>query len=320
MKRLVKMDSETITKREYLLWSFLLTTVAFFWGTTFVLVKDALSDITPLNFIQIRFIGTAILALLTLRWFYRNSSLKELLFNKYGWFLGFLLYLTYFFQTIGLVYTTPSKAAFVTGMSVPLVPVFLLIFWRRKIPLRNIVWSFVAFLGLIILTVNISEIISVNLGDIIVLGTAVAIVFHLIYMEKYSQQENDGDLILSQFLATAFYSIIFFFIADFPFNGFDINIILRFNVIIALFVTIVFATIFAFSVQIFAQKKGVSAIIVALIFASEPVFALITSLLVGAEELTINGLIGSTIIMIAILGSIFSQFNISKEKKHHLQS
>ena len=122
------MDTEAISKREYILWSFLLTVVAFFWGTTFVLVKDALSDITPINFIQIRFIGTIILALITLRWFYRQSTLKELLLNKYGWFLGLLLYLTYFFQTVGLVYTTPSKAAFVTGKSVPLVPVFLLIF------------------------------------------------------------------------------------------------------------------------------------------------------------------------------------------------
>ncbi|MHA1983577.1 MAG: DMT family transporter [Candidatus Hodarchaeales archaeon] len=312
-------SNSTLSKREYLLWSFLLTTVAFFWGTTFVLVKDALNDITPINFIQIRFIGTIILALLTLRWFYRNSTLKELLFNKYGWFLGFLLYLTYFFQTVGLVYTTPSKAAFVTGMSVPLVPLFLLIFWRKKISILNVMWSLIAFFGLAILTIEVSEIISVNTGDIIVLGTAIAIAFHLIYMEKYSQQENDGNLILSQFLATAFYSIIFYLITDFPFNGFDIGIILRFNVIVALFVTIVFATIFAFSIQIFAQKRGMSAIIVALIFASEPVFALIISLLAGAEELTFNGLIGSTIIMIAILGSIFSQFRNSKVEKHQLQ-
>ena len=112
------MNSNFISRKEYFLWTFLLTTVAFFWGTTFVLVKDALRDITPINFIQLRFIGTFILALVILRWFYRQSSMKELLFNKYGWFLGFLLYLSYFFQTIGLVYTTPSKAAFVTGMQI----------------------------------------------------------------------------------------------------------------------------------------------------------------------------------------------------------
>ena len=163
-----------------------------------------------------------------------------------------------------------------------------------------------------IITVEIKDVVSINLGDIIVIGTAIAVAFHLIYMERYSKQEDDGNLILSQFFALSFYSIIFFVFTDFPFNGFEINTILQFNVGIALFVTIVFATIFAFSIQILAQKRGVSAIIVALIFTSEPVFALLTSLIVGAEKLTIKGILGSGLIFIAIIGSILFQFRNSE--------
>ncbi|MHA1989985.1 MAG: DMT family transporter [Candidatus Hodarchaeales archaeon] len=307
--------TQELTKQQYIFWSSMLILVAFFWGITFVLVKDALNNISPLNFIQIRFIGTFVISLFTIRWFYKKASLKDLLFNKAGWFLGIFLYFSYFFQTIGLVYTTPAKAAFVTGMNIPLVPIFLLVLWRRKIPLISIFWSLIAFIGLAIMTVEFGEIISVNIGDIIVIGTAVAIVFHIIYTEKYSKEIDEGYLILSQFLAIAFYSVIFFLVLDFPVNGFDMNAILEFNVLLALFITIIFATIFAFSIQIFAQKRGVSAIFVALAFAAEPVFAAITSLAVGVEEIALNGMIGSAIIMVAILGSIFVQFRNSELEK-----
>ena len=40
-------DSPSLTEIEWLMWTILLILEAFFWGSTFVLVKDAIANISP---------------------------------------------------------------------------------------------------------------------------------------------------------------------------------------------------------------------------------------------------------------------------------
>src|SRR5581483_6256836 len=96
----------------------LLILVTFLWGATFVLVKDALEDISPFLFNALRFsLGTAALVLIYRRHLKRFTA---------AW-------LRYEFQNAGLKRTTPSKAAFITGLAVVLVPLLLAIFWKKMV-------------------------------------------------------------------------------------------------------------------------------------------------------------------------------------------
>ena len=92
--------------------------VCLLWGSTFVLVKNALDDISPTLFLAIRFsIASVLLALLYLA---RREPIRQ------GWagglLTGLFLYTGYFLQTLGLKYTTASKSGFLTGLYIVLVP------------------------------------------------------------------------------------------------------------------------------------------------------------------------------------------------------
>src|SRR5215472_9620747 len=106
----------------------LLILVTLVWGATFVEIKDALRDISPLLFNAVRMtLAAAVLALIYLPQL-RNMSPATL---RSGALVGIFLWLGYEFQTAGLKLTTPSKSAFLTSLSVVLVPIFLRLFWGR---------------------------------------------------------------------------------------------------------------------------------------------------------------------------------------------
>ncbi len=99
----------------------LLLVVVMVWGATFVLVKNALADISPTLFNLLRMaIACTVLAAV-----YR-PGLASIPRRQWvaGAVVGACLAAGYQFQTIGLQMTTPSKSAFITGSVVVLVPIF----------------------------------------------------------------------------------------------------------------------------------------------------------------------------------------------------
>ena len=103
--------------RAYLLMTFVVAV----WGSTFVLIKGALADSTPAAFNLIRMtLAFALLAVAYHRYWHalRRTHILS------GALVGLCLAVGYQFQTIGLVRTTPSKSAFITGLVVVLVPLF----------------------------------------------------------------------------------------------------------------------------------------------------------------------------------------------------
>ena len=94
------------------------------WGATFVLVKEALADASTLLFLALRFsLGAIVLGLVFWgrhgAWVGAKRSLAA------GVLAGICLFCGYFFQTTGLRYTTPSKSAFITALSIVMVPLLV---------------------------------------------------------------------------------------------------------------------------------------------------------------------------------------------------
>src|SRR5215210_1341609 len=96
-----------------------LAAIALVWGSTFVLVKAALADVSTMLFLALRF-GLATLALAAI-YAARRRSWRAGGFGA-GLWVGAFLYAGYLLQTVGLRYTTPAKSGFVTGMYIVVVP------------------------------------------------------------------------------------------------------------------------------------------------------------------------------------------------------
>ncbi len=109
-----------------------LVIVAIIWGSGFAGTKLALDGgFTPVQIITSRFlIGSILLNIIFIKKIKRKVNTRIL---KKGFTLGFLLFSSFLVQTIGLLYTTPSKNAFITTSNVVIVPFLGYFFIKEKL-------------------------------------------------------------------------------------------------------------------------------------------------------------------------------------------
>lgn len=261
--------------------------VALVWGSTFVVVKQALSDASPLSFLAVRFAlaGFMLLAVTGRKGWARDAVGP-------GVVLGAFLFGGYFLQTWGLKYTTPSKCAFITGFSVVLVPLMMFYYdfrmWRA-----SIVGALLGLGGLYFLVIP-SGLDSVNRGDILTSIGATSFAFHIVLVGRYTKRFSFLHLVPPQILGVGLLAA-----AAIPFDpGRMLHWTSR--LVFAFAVTSLLATVFAFSVQNWAQQFTPPAH-TALIFALEPVFAALTSRVVMGERLGGKALVGCGLILAGML-------------------
>src|SRR5205823_2859708 len=131
----------------------MLILVTLVWGSTFVLIKSALRDASPLLFNTVRMVLASV-ALGVLYHERLRGITRDVL--RSGVVVGFFLWIGYELQTAGLRLTTASKSAFLTGVSVVLVPVLLALFWRKAVNRWTWFGVLMAFAGLYFLTVPVA--------------------------------------------------------------------------------------------------------------------------------------------------------------------
>jgi drug/metabolite transporter (DMT)-like permease len=266
-----------------------LLAVTAIWGLTFPAIQRALAAVTPLSFITARF-GLAALALLivfprrALRISRRGLAVAAL--------LGLWLAAGTALQTTGLLYTTASKSAFITGLYVVLVPVFGILVSRIIPRWTSAVAVLLAASGLYLLTSP--GVTAFNRGDLLTLGCAVAFALHIVTAARAAPRHDPVPLAFWQIVATAILCAALMGAVERP----------RFPItpwtVFALLLTGVFATALAFAVQMWAQRRT-SATHVAVIFTAEPVFAALFARLLQHDVLGAGGLLGAALILAGIL-------------------
>src|ERR1700733_8655200 len=256
-----------------------LVVMTLIWGVTFVIVKRALADASTLLFLTIRF-GTAAFVLALI---FRSHFRKDLRAGNLGMSLragalaGFCLFSGYALQTLGLRYTTASKAAFLTGFTTPMVAVLSSIVYRRAPQWIEALGVATAFLGMALMTIP-SDRFQIGAGDLIVSACAVAYAFHILVTGRFASQANMGVFITMQIATGAAVGAATFWWAE------PVRIHWSVPLIVALAVTSLLATALGFSIQTWAQRWS-SPTRTALFFTLEPVFAWITSYLVAGGDL-----------------------------------
>jgi len=275
----------------------LLILVTFVWGATFVVIKNALADMSPLLFNAVR-MGLAAVALWAI--FFKQMRSLSGPALKAGAVVGTFLWLGYEFQTTGLRLTSASKSAFLTGSSVVLVPTILALVYRRRISRWTIVGILVAFVGLYLMTVPSNaggeDWSSVNRGDLLTIACAAAFACHIILLGKATRRHAFQQIAVLQTVVCALLMWLTVPVLE------HAHAVWSGRVVWAILITGLLGTALAFSVQAWAQQFLAPTHTV-LIFALEPVFAWLTSMIVLGERLGLRALAGAGLIMIGILVS-----------------
>jgi drug/metabolite transporter (DMT)-like permease len=278
----------------------LLLFVVFVWGTTFSLVKAALKDTTPFGFNLVR-MALAFAVLAVVNWpSLRGMTRRDL---RLGATAGLFLGLGYQLQTSGLGHTTASKAGFLTGLVVVIVPLLSSLpgvsaVGAAKANFDTYAGALLAFVGLVLLTTpggSIGAMLSeIGLGEWLCLGCAVAFAAHLLVLARAAPTVSARRL---GTLQIGFAAVVM--LATLPLGGrwvFHSSRMLW----IALAVTALLATAAAFTIQSWAQQH-LPASHTALIFTLEPVFAWLTALLFFGEQLGRRAMLGAGLILAGIV-------------------
>lgn len=262
------------------------------WGSTFILVKQALAYTDPFLFLTLRF--TLALGIITLLVARRGFSLTKLEWRG-GIITGLTLFFGFSLQTWGLVYTTASRSAFITGLNVVLVPFLLWALEKKQIAAKRWIAALLATAGLYLLT-NQGKNYGVNIGDVLTLFCAVAFAAQIMFLGRYAPVTDTLRYFWVQLLTVVVMSA-----AAAALTG---NLELTPDPALwwGLSITGILATAVAFLGMTWAQRYTPPTR-AALLLTSEPVFGALFAVVLAGELLTATGWLGGLIIVGAIVWS-----------------
>jgi drug/metabolite transporter (DMT)-like permease len=261
------------------------------WGLSFTVIKDIIgTGISVVLFIFLRF---AIASLLVYP--FCRKRLKTLGKDgiRAGILLGLLLFVGFVTQTSGLLYTTASKSAFITGLSSVIIPVILL-FHKGKLPeLLALLALGIATVGLYLLTGFGAG--GFNLGDFLTLLCAAAFAFQIYLMGLVTSKYDSLALTEIELITMTVLSAL-----ALPFE--KIVLVPSPKIFGTIILMAIVATAGTLAIQAWAQKRT-TAVRAGLLFCAEPVFAYLFAAIFLGEFFNTIQMTGGAIIVMAILAS-----------------
>ena len=270
------------------------------WGATFVLNKAALSHISPVLFLALRFTLAALVLALAMRGLAPNlragismtaSGLRDSVLP--GVMAGLFLFAGFFLQTEGLRLTTPPKSAFLTGLCTVMVPFLAMLVYKTRPQVSEVVGVLVATLGMGLMTLE-GSIGSISRGDVLTLLGAIAFAGHIVTLGHFSKRVSFELLSITQVGAAALAALSLVWWVETP------RIEWQPVVVWAILIAGLLCTALAFTIQAWAQRFTTSTR-TALIYALEPVVAWITSFVIAGEGLAGRAAIGAALILAGVL-------------------
>jgi drug/metabolite transporter (DMT)-like permease len=271
-----------------------LVAVAAVWGSTFVMVRDAVASFPVFSFLGLRFAVATVAFVVIFPSALRRLSRATVVA---GLVAGVMLTAGYVFQTLGLApgMTSPGRAAFITGMFVVITP-FMQAVVLRRMP-RWTAWVGVAsaVVGLWLLSGG-GGTAAWNLGDTLVLLGAVAYSAHMIVLGSIGKGHDTRPLTLVQLATVTVVCAVTGLATEHP------PVPTSGSLWFALLVTGVLASAVAFAVQTYAQKH-LSPTRTALILICEPAFGGLFAWLIVGERLGAAGIAGAVLILVGMAAS-----------------
>ena len=279
----------------------------FIWGSAFIAQSVGMDLIGPFTFQAIRcMLEVIFLFLITLIFDWKigiQQSLSKWK-NKRLWMAGGIcgcaLFVAASLQQIGLVYTDPGKAGFLTAMYIVLVPM-LGIFVHRRPGLNAVISVVLALVGLYLL--SFMGVTSINVGDLFLIGGALGFAVQILLIDRFAQDLDGLRLNCVQALVVAVLSVPFMLLTE----------ELDMGNILACWLPLGFAGILsmgvAYSLQIVGQKN-LEPTTASLIMSLESVFAALGGWLILHNTMTARELCGCVLVF---AGVIISQLPTKKQ-------
>ncbi len=286
---------------------FLLIT-AIIWGSSFVAQSIGMQSIDAFTFTGIRTtLGVLFLLPFTLIINKGFDHSKNTL--KAGLILGVVFSFAQNFQQFAFYYSTSGKIAFITAFYMFFVPLFSVIFLKRKIAALTWLSILIGLAGLFLLCINPAELTSVNLGDILALICAVFYAVQIMLIDKFLGEGVNGiQLSFMQFTVAAVLSLAAMFIFEQP-NLADIK-----TAAPSLLYSGIMSCGIAYTLQIMGQKYS-SPVVASLLMCLESVFAVIAAAIILHEGMSLREAIGCVIMFAAIILSQLSE-SLSAKKRN----
>jgi len=273
-----------MTRRAAVAW---LIAVCFIWGISFVAVKAALVFATPMVLLGLRFALAGLPVAGTLRGAPRAEWVGGLV-------LGLLFWVGFAFQTTGQWYTTPSRSAFITILSTPLVPVVQYLVFRAAPRPLTLLGVALGIVGTWLLTAPGGGA-GLNRGDLLTLGCAFAFAGQIVAAGHLAPRISASRLVAIELLAGALLSLVFAPVLETP----------RLDptpAFLGLLAFLAVGGLWSFRMQLRAQQV-LTPSQVALVFCLEPVFAALASYALLGETLGPTQLLGGALILCAVVAA-----------------
>ncbi len=299
--------------------------VTLVWGSTFVMAKDVLERWPPFAYLTLRF-GLAALVLLAL--FGKQIARARVSEWKAGAVLGLLAGSGFALQAVGQVYTTPSKSAFVTGLTTPLVPFIAFVLLRARPNLENLLGVVLASIGGVLILAPRES--SANVGDLLTLGCTGLFAAHITYLSVYSKQIDARRLAVLQI---AFAALLFVVVwlslraSALVFSPEVLPLIARREIVPLVWTGRVVwqeiylatvATVGTFLAWTWAQGR-MSATHAAIIFSLEPVFATLIAVMVRGRGEWAGGRANWGALLI-LAGVVVSELRLRKKREQAINA
>jgi drug/metabolite transporter (DMT)-like permease len=256
---------------------------ALLFGSTFVIIKEALKTMPPLAFVGWRFLlGGAVLAVI--------GPPRGRAVWRDGLMAGGLLFAGYALQTVGLAHTSASNSGLITGLYVVLTPLLAAAVARRVPGLLVSAGALLAFAGLALLTLQ--DGFTLQHGDLLTVGCALSYAAHIVYLSRVASLHRVVSFTAVQLLVTAAGGLA----GSAVFEGLRLP---PGNAWPALLMTGLAVSGGAFLLQVWAQTV-IGASPTAIILALEPAIAAAVAAVALGERLSGRGWAGAGLILVGI--------------------
>ncbi|GAC1551006.1 MAG: DMT family transporter [Myxococcales bacterium] len=288
-----------------------LVAVMAIWGSSFAVIRFFLGGTgaprlaSPLLLLAARMgLATALLAAFLLAVPSGRAELRRLVswraarapesLLRGGLLCGVLLAIGFLLQIEGLQRTTASRSGFLTGLLVVFTPLFELLLFRKRPAPAALLGVLLAFSGMALLagpTGGGSA--STAAGDALTVGCAVVFALHIIALGRAARRHAVLPLLLVQLATVGAVAALAGPLVEMP------TLATAPRLWLAIAYLAVFATLLAFGVQTWAQRK-LAPVRIALLSSLEPVFAALWAALLLAEQLAPREKLGGTLIVLGV--------------------
>lgn len=256
------------------------------WGSTFFLIRDVVRQVSPADFLAVRF---TIAAVATLAVFWRPMLALDKREVRVGAGLGVVYGAAQILQTVGLAHTSAARSGFITGTYVVLTPILTAVLLRERVPRSTWAAVLLATAGLATLSLNGF---GFGFGETVTLLAAVFYALHIVGLGRYSSPAGAAGLCAVQMVAIAVVSLV----AAAP-GGIDLP------PGPGAWLSVLYMALIAGAVAIWAQtwsQSHLPATRAAIVMTLEPVFAAGFAVALGGESMTLRMFLGGAMVLAAM--------------------